>query len=268
MVKAQAEQTQTAAADVAAEVGFTDTMEEPAETMEETAVQAVLVQVVAVGLGLSLRVAQEQAAATVMPQYFIKKEINNMALLEKSTNNYYKIDFDRSAVRGLKVFVNYNIYKDTSEREKEKERQGKWTEFFQKLREKIQSQYDTLMQSISNEGLETEQVLCESEEGMIDSAKYPNLRELQNKLLELQPFEQMIGDRLFKYKDIEKETLVIPDDVREEIEALGFQREWTDSPILLDGGGEVYTGDYYGEPITYEFFYERLKTVMGETENC
>lgn len=191
-----------------------------------------------------------------------------MALLEKSTNNYYKIDFDRSAVRGLKVFVNYNIYKDISERQKEKERQGKWTEFFQKLREKLQSQYDTLLQSISNEGLETEQVLSENEEGMIDSAKYPNLRELQNKLLELQPFEQMIGDRLFKYKDIEKETLVIPDDVREEIEALGFQREWTDSPILLDGGGEVYTGDYYGEPITYEFFYERLKTVMGETENC
>lgn len=191
-----------------------------------------------------------------------------MALLEKSTNNYYKIDFDRSAVRGLKVFVNYNIYKDISERQKEKERQGKWTEFFQKLREKLQSQYDTLLQSISNEGLETEQVLSENEEGMIDSAKYPHLRELQNKLLELQPFEQMIGDRLFKYKDIEKETLVIPDDVREEIEALGFQREWTDSPILLDGGGEVYAGDYYGEPITYEFFYERLKTVMGETENC
>lgn len=245
-----------------------DTMEEPAETMEETAVQAVLVQVVAVGLGLSLRVAQEQAAATAMPQYFIKREINNMALLEKSTNNYYKIDFDRCAVRGLKVFVNYNIYKDISEREKEKERQGKWTEFFQKLREKLQSQYDTLLQSISNEGLETEQVLSESEEGMIDSAKYPNLRELQNKLLELQPFEQMIGDRLYKYKDIEKETLVIPDDVREEIETLGYQREWTDSPILLDGGGEVYAGDYNGEPITYEFFYERLKTVMGETENC
>ena len=143
-----------------------------------------------------------------------------MALLEKSTNNYYKIDFDRSAVRGLKVFVNYNIYKDISEREKEKERQGKWAEFFQNLRKKLQSQYDTLLQSISNEGLEIEQVLSVSEEGMIDSTKYPKLRKLQNKFLELQPFEQMIGDRLFKYKDIEKETLVIPDEVREEFEAL------------------------------------------------
>lgn len=191
-----------------------------------------------------------------------------MALLEKVTNHYYKIDFDRCAVRGLKVFVNYSIYKDTSEREKEKERQGKWTEFFQKLRENLQSQYDNLLESISNEGLTPEQVLSEIEEGMIDLAKYPELRELQNKLLELEPFEQAIGDRLFKYKDIDKETLIIPDEVKAELETLGFEQQWIDLPVLLDGGGEVYAGDYNGEPITYEFFYERLKTVMGETEDC
>lgn len=191
-----------------------------------------------------------------------------MALLEKVTNHYYKIDFDRCAVRGLKVFVNYSIYKDTSEREKEKERQDKWTEFFQKSRERLQSQYDTLLESISTEGLTTEQVLSESEEGMIDSAKYPELREQQNKLLELEPFEQAIGDRLFKYRDIEKGTLIISNTIKEQLESLGFEQEWIDSPILLDGGGEVYTGDYNGEPITYEFFYERLKTVMGETEDC
>jgi hypothetical protein len=84
-----------------------------------------------------------------------------MALLEKVTNHYYKIDFDRCAVRGLKVFVTYSIYKDTAEREKEKERQSKWAEFFQKLRERLQSKYDTLLQSISDEGLTPEQVLSE-----------------------------------------------------------------------------------------------------------
>ena len=191
-----------------------------------------------------------------------------MALLEKVTNHYYKIDFDRCTVRGLKVFVNYSIYKDTSEREKEKERQGKWTEFFQKLRENLQSQYDNLLESISNEGLTPEQVLSESEEGMIDLVKYPELRELQDSFLVLEPFEQEIGDRLFKYRDIEKEAIVIPDEIREKLEALGFEQEWIESPVLLDGGGEVYAGDYNGEPITYEFFYERLKTVMGETEDC
>lgn len=191
-----------------------------------------------------------------------------MAVIEKATNHYYKIDFDRCAVRGLKVFVNYSIYKDTSQREKEKERQGKWAEFFQKLREKLQSQYNELVEEIQVKALTQEQVLSESEEGMIDSAKYPELRVLQNKLLELEPFEQEIEDRLFKYRDDEKNTLVIPDEVKDKLNSLGFEEVWIDSPVLLDGGGEVYAGDYNGEPITYEFFYERLKTVMGETEDC
>ncbi len=191
-----------------------------------------------------------------------------MALLEKVTNHYYKIDFDRCAVRGLKVFVTYSIYKDTAEREKEKERQSKWTEFFQKLRGNLQSQYDALIKEIDAEGLTSEQVLSESEEGMIDSEKYPELRAMQNKLLILEPFEQEIEDRLYKYRDDEKESLIITDDVKKELKALGFDEEWVISPVLLDGGGEVLAGDYNGEPITYEFFYERLKTVMGETEDC
>lgn len=191
-----------------------------------------------------------------------------MAVLEKATNNYYKINFDRCAVRGLKVFVNFSVYNSTEEREKEKERQGKWTEFFQKLRGNLQSQYDALIKGIDAEGLTSEQVLSESEEGMIDSEKYPELRAMQNKLLILEPFEQEIEDRLYKYRDDEKESLIITDNVRKELESLGFEEEWIISPVLLDGGGEVYAGDYDGEPITYEFFYERLKSVMGETEDC
>ena len=191
-----------------------------------------------------------------------------MAVLEKATNNYYKINFDRCAVRGLKVFVNFSVYNSTEEREKEKERQGKWTEFFQRLRGNLQSQYDALIKAIDAEGLTSEQVLSESEEGMIDSEKYPELRAMQNKLLILEPFEQEIEDRLYKYRDDEKESLIITDNVRKELESLGFEEEWIASPVLLDGGGEVYTGDYHGEPITYEFFYERLKSVMGETEDC
>lgn len=191
-----------------------------------------------------------------------------MAVLEKATNNYYKINFDLCAVRGLKVFVNFSVYKSTEQREKEKERQGKWALFFQKLRENLQSQYDALIKAIEAKGLTPEQVLSENEEGMIDSAKHSELRIMQNKLLNLEPFEQEIGDRLFKYSDDEKKTLIIPAKIKNELEGLGFNEEWIASPVLLDGGGEVYTGDYDGEPITYEFFYERLKSVMGETEDC
>ncbi|MDI9486831.1 MAG: hypothetical protein QM214_02830 [Bacillota bacterium] len=191
-----------------------------------------------------------------------------MAILEKATNHYYKINYDRCAVRGLKVFVNFSVYNSTEEREKEKERQGKWTEFFQRLRGNLQSQYDALIKAIDAEGLTSEQVLSESEEGMIDSTKYAELRTMQNNLLSLEPFEQEIGDRLFKDRYDEKESLIITDDVKKELKALGFDEEWVISPVLLDGGGEVYTGDYRDEPITYEFFYERLKSVMGETVDC
>ncbi|MGI6522820.1 MAG: hypothetical protein ACOX2Y_02945 [Christensenellales bacterium] len=43
-----------------------------------------------------------------------------MALREKATNHYYKINFDLCAVRGLKVFVNFSVYNSTEERDKEK----------------------------------------------------------------------------------------------------------------------------------------------------
>src|SRR5690554_3838166 len=143
-----------------------------------------------------------------------------MALREKATNHYYKINFDLCAVRGLKVFVNFSVYNSTEERDKEKERQGKWTEFFQRLRENLQSQYDALIKAIDTKGLTPEQVLSQTEEGMIDSAKHSELRIMQNKLLNLEPFEQEIGDRLFKYSDDEKKTLIIPAKIKNELEGL------------------------------------------------
>jgi hypothetical protein len=74
MVKAQEEPTQTVAEDAAAEVGSTDTTEEPAATMEKTVVQAVSGLAEAQAHGRSLRADRAQAAATVMPHYFTKWE--------------------------------------------------------------------------------------------------------------------------------------------------------------------------------------------------
>lgn len=191
-----------------------------------------------------------------------------MAILEKATNHYYKINYDRCAVRGLKVFVNFSVYISTEEREKEKQRESKWAEFFQKLRESLHSQYTGLLTAIEEAGLTPEQVLSESEEGKIDAENYPSLRALQDKMNALEPYEKGIGERLFQYRDNEIPALVIPIEVGEELQALGFAEEWIASPVLLDGGGEVCAGDYNGEPMTYDFFYERLKSVMGETEDC
>ena len=191
-----------------------------------------------------------------------------MALREIETNNYYRIDFDNCAVRGLKVFVRFGAYKGAAEREKERAREGKWAEFFQKLRENLSAQYNALLAAVEAAGLTPEQVLSQTEENKIDAEKYPALRTMQDELNALEPFEIGIGERLYRYGDHEKPMLTIPSEVGEQLAALGFDEDWIVSPILLDGGAEVNTGAYNGEPITHELFYERLKAVMGDTEDC
>ena len=73
MVKAQAEPTQTVAADAVAEDGFMDTTAEQVAIMVKTVVQAVSGLAEAQVLGLFLRADRAQGAATVMPHYFIKR---------------------------------------------------------------------------------------------------------------------------------------------------------------------------------------------------
>ncbi|MGI6522819.1 MAG: hypothetical protein ACOX2Y_02940 [Christensenellales bacterium] len=83
-----------------------------------------------------------------------------------------------------------------------------------------------MIKAIDTKGLTPEQVLSQTEEGMIDSTKHSELRTMQNKLFSLEPYEQEIGDRLFKYSDDEKKTLIIPAKIKNELEALGFNEEW------------------------------------------
>jgi len=191
-----------------------------------------------------------------------------MAVLEKETNQYYKINFDRCAVRGLTVFVNFSAYLTTAEREKEKEREGKWSQFFRKLRENLQAQQDGLFAAIEAAGFTPEQVLSATEENKIDAAKYPDIRELQERWNALEPYEHLIGDSLYKIGDKEMRCIEMNEDIAKQLAELGFEDEWILDPIRITAGAEVEVGDYKGEPISQEFYYERLKTVMGETEDC
>ena len=189
-----------------------------------------------------------------------------MALKETATNHYYMINFDSCKVAGHKVFVNFCAYKSTAERTKEQEREPRWAEFFQKIRENLHSQYTAITEGVETAGLNPQDIADEN--GLIDMIKHTELRILQDKMNELEPFECGIGERLFKYGDDEKPALVITELVGEQLEALGFDDSWILEPVLLDGGAEVYAGEYNGEPITHEFYYNRLKAVMGETEDC
>ncbi|MGI6593541.1 MAG: hypothetical protein ACOX24_00410 [Christensenellales bacterium] len=190
-----------------------------------------------------------------------------MAVLEIETNHYYKINFDRCAVRGLKVFVNYSTYQSIEDRDKEKEREEKFATFFQNIREHNQSKYNELIAMIEAQELVPEQIV-EDDNGLIDRDNYPALRAKQDKLNKLEHLGIEIGERLFEYTNTERDELIISENTQQELESLGFDLVWITDPIKLNGGGEVYAGDYGGEPITHEFFYNRLKTVMGDTEDC
>lgn len=190
-----------------------------------------------------------------------------MAVLEIETNHYYKINFDRCAIRGLKVFVNYSTYQSTEDRDKEKEREEKFATFFQNIRANAQSKYDELIAEVESQALVPEEII-EDDNGLIDKVNYLELRAMQDKLNELEHLEIEIGERLFKFSNTEIDDLVITEDMQQDLEALGFEMEWITDPIKFNGGGEVYAGEYDGEPITHELFYERLKTVMGDTEDC
>lgn len=190
-----------------------------------------------------------------------------MAVLEIETNHYYKINFDRCAIKGLKVFVNYSTYQSIEDRDKEKEREEKFATFFQNARVHTQNKYSELVVAVEEQGLRPENIV-EDENGLIDKESFPDLRALQDKINELEHFMVEIGERLSEYTNTERDELIISENIQQELESLGFELEWITDPIKLNGGGEVFAGDYSGEPITYEFFYERLKTVMGETEDC
>lgn len=190
-----------------------------------------------------------------------------MAVLEIETNHYYKINFDRCAIRGLKVFVNYSTYQSIEDRDKEKEREEKFAAFFQNIRANAQSKYDELIAEVESQELVPEAIIGD-ESGLIDKDNYPELRAMQDKLNELEYLEVEIGERLFEFSNTERDELVIADDTQGELGNLGFELEWITDPIKLSGGGEVFAGDYSGELITHEFFYNRLKAVMGDTEDC
>jgi hypothetical protein len=194
------------------------------------------------------------------------KEEDAMALRERATNYYYRINFDACKVAGLKVFVSFHAYKSAEEREKEKDREPQWAEFFRKLRENLHSQYTALLTAVETAGLTPADITDEN--GLIDLAKHPELRIMQDGMNELEPFERGIGERLFKYGDDKKSALVVNESVGGQLESLGFDDSWILEPILLDGGAEVYAGEYNSEPITHEFYYNRLKAVMNETEDC
>src|SRR5574344_1973359 len=79
-----------------------------------------------------------------------------MAIVEKSTNNYYKIDFDNCMIKGLSVIVAFSTYLSTEDRNKEKERRPLITAFLNAVQQTVGTKYEQLMGMVAEYGISAE----------------------------------------------------------------------------------------------------------------
>lgn len=190
-----------------------------------------------------------------------------MAILMNETNNYYKIEFDECKIMGLSVYVAFSIYQTADDREKEKVRRPLLTEFLTKVQQRITALNDGLLAKVEEMGVHPQDITDEN--GMILADQYPEMRAQQEELISLQAIPQSVYENAYRYGDAVPAPLEYTVAKAELIDKYGFDEVWVNDPIMLSTKAEVYCGEYGGEAITMEFYYNRLKAVMvGATEDC
>jgi hypothetical protein len=185
-----------------------------------------------------------------------------MAILEKATNNYYKILFDECRIDGTSVTVAFEAYKSAAERVKEKNREALGALFFSKAEEKIGKLYDDLIGSVQARGLEPLEILSTTEENKIDGMLFLELRQKQDKLHELEQAVDAVrrGFYIYSYQT----PYAIAESTAQTLSPYGFNKTWMTDPIVLTSKAEIYCGEYAGEPLTNEFYYNKLKLKMSK----
>ena len=190
-----------------------------------------------------------------------------MAIIENETKMYYKINFDECAIKGLQVMVNFSIYHSKSDRDKEKMRLEPITRFAEQLRGKAQSLYEKFVGKIEEQNIAD----VANENGVIDKVRYPELYALQEQSTFYNDFVQFLYENFVVFEDgpSENKPTFDYDAHLQELIEMGFQQVWLEDPILFNSSGTINCGVYQNEPITPEFFYNRLKERMSENiQNC
>lgn len=189
-----------------------------------------------------------------------------MAILEKETNNYYKIDFDNCMIKGLSVIVSFAVYLTTEEREKEKTRKQPITDFINRVQQTAGEKYNSLIEQVNILGISAETDLDEN--GLIKAEVNEVLRALQIEINNLSSMPNQIFEHCYRYGDNIPQDIVWHTSV-EDLESYGFEEEWITDPIRLSAMAQIYCDEYNGEEITYDFYYNRLKTRMNDNiEDC
>lgn len=189
-----------------------------------------------------------------------------MAILEKTTNNYYKIDFDNCMIKGLSVIVAFATYLTAADREKEKVRRPLLTAFINAIQQEIGEKYNLLMAKVKELGISSETDV--DEQGLIKPSVNAELRNLQIEISNLSAMPDQVYEHSYRYGTEEPQEIVWHYG-KEELSQYGFDEVWITDPIRLTAMAQIYCDEYNGEDITHEFYYNRLKTRMNESvEDC
>ena len=167
--------------------------------------------------------------------------------VENTEKKYYKINFNRCKVEGYNVFVDYYIYNNQEERQKEKTREPLFRQFFERLQNKIILLNDSLP-NLETETEITDPVLLEQLE-LVSSLSY---------------IAQYLQSCFYKINGEDAVELPLEPNIINEMTKLGYQQEWVDDPICYSGGGCLNCGEYKDEVITYSFYYDRLKNMIDD----
>jgi hypothetical protein len=188
-----------------------------------------------------------------------------MAILEKSTNNYYKIDFDECMIKGTAVIVAFSTYQTTEDREKEKDRRPLLNVFLNNVQQRLSTLYEELISGCETLGKRAEEIV--DSEGVILDV-YPELKSKQAEMNALESMPQAVFERFCQYGDnlLPQIEYTVS---KELLEGYGFDESWITDPIRLTTKAQIYCGEYNGEAIGYEFYYNRLKERMNDSiEDC
>ena len=171
--------------------------------------------------------------------------------VENQEKKYYKINFNKCKVEGYNVFVDYSIYDNQQERQKEKDREQPMFLFLNKLQNEIAAKQARLPQ-INNAGDPT---IIEED---------PELQKALDEISKLRRVLNNISGYWYKINGESGQKIAQDEAIMAALYQCGYVDEWVNDPICYSGGGLLNCGLYNDEVINHSFYYDRLKKMLSD----
>lgn len=184
-----------------------------------------------------------------------------MALSNKDTLQYYKINYDECKIKGDKIYTNFFVYITEREREKEKLRYESQVTFYQNLQNFISDLQKRVDDQIVAYGINPYEINCNYSN--IPSDVLGRLENESNIVNKYREIEHVVPHKFYIINVDTSISIDIGNELSNLIE-MGFLMEWVNDPIRMCSSIEVCCGDYNGEKIEPALFYNKMKTVIIE----